>query len=232
MRVALLRTSNEVTGRKPFRIVSVLVAAGALLTLAACSQATAEGSTSTTVAVDNPALPEEYEVYNAVLADSDFASSMEMYATGRPLVVIRTPTEVLYSSVTEEGLSQDPSATFEGMRAAWPGLADDIFADFEAKNENPGDLEPRFSLSTEYLIANLDTIFDVGASGWDDFYAEYPEADGVLTLSRVGFNESMDTALLLVTYYHGGLAGRGQYVLLTKTGGSWTIRSYYGGWIS
>jgi hypothetical protein len=215
-------------------VVPVVVGAIALLTSAGCGEPVAAGptvtqgvtvgSTSTTLAVGNPALAEEYAVYNALLEDGEFVQQMSIHTSGFQLIVIRTPT----APSAPDGWDE----TVRGMRKAWPELSDEIYSDYKTKEASPADLESLFALDAEYVVANLDDIFSKGPLGWQDFDAEYPSADGMLTLSRVGFNERMDAALLCVSYYQGGLSGAGRYVLLKKVGSKWIVREGYGFWVS
>ena len=64
------------------------------------------------------------------------------------------------------------------------------------------------------------------------FYKKYPNFDGVISLSQVGFNERHDQALVYVAYTCGGLCGSGSYVLLARTNGRWLILRDEGLWVS
>ena len=70
----------------------------------------------------------------------------------------------------------------------------------------------------------LASIFSSSATGWDKFYAKYPDAKGILALSRVGFNQAKDTAVLYTEYQSGPTAGEGDVVLMKKTDGRWTVQ--------
>lgn len=79
---------------------------------------------------------------------------------------------IVIQDQTELGPAQTMSDTLNGMSHAWPGLADEILADFEAKNEQPQALMPLLSLSFDYVFFSdqeMETIF-VDSSGWDVFY--------------------------------------------------------------
>jgi hypothetical protein len=111
-------------------------------------------------------------------------------------------------------------------RVSWPDLGDDILGDFKAKNQTSSALERMFTLSVPYTLISeqeLASIFSTTASGWDKFYAKYPDSKGFLTLSRVGFNQAKDTAVLYTEYQSGATAGEGDLVLMKKTDGRWTV---------
>jgi len=70
-------------------------------------------------------------------------------------------------------------------------------------------------------------------SGWNDFYRHYPNSGGILRLSRVGFNNKFDQAIVYLEREMGILAGRGYYVLLKKgRHQKWSIRDEILAWIS
>lgn len=58
---------------------------------------------------------------------------------------------------------------------------------------------------------------------WDAFYKAYPGAQGHMTLSRVGFNQTLDEALVYVTNGAGELAWEGYYLLLSKVDRAWKV---------
>lgn len=215
------------------RAALVLASVITLVALAGCGEsadgsavtatATSEVATTST-AVAHPALNEEYVVYNALLQDGGLTQELSIHTTGSRLIVIRTPTEVFVPDLWAE--------VVPGMRRLYPDLGEELYTDFGAKNAEPADLERLFALDADYVVANVDALFASGAVGWADFYAKYPDADGLLTLSRVGFDQGMQSALVCVSYYQGGLSGMGRYVLLKKEGGRWVVRGGYGAWIS
>ena len=49
-------------------------------------------------------------------------------------------------------------------------------------------------------LQELASSFPPTAPGWDKFYAKYPGSQGRLALSRVGFNQAKDTAVLYTEY--------------------------------
>jgi hypothetical protein len=61
------------------------------------------------------------------------------------------------------------------------------------------------------------------AAFWEAYYQTYPGAQGYLELSRVGFSEGLDEALVWVSNWSGELAWEGYYLLLSKVDGRWTI---------
>ena len=58
---------------------------------------------------------------------------------------------------------------------------------------------------------------------WRAFYARYPDSPGLVQLSRVGFDEAGQQALVFVYHICGGRCGTGKYVLLSRSGEQWEI---------
>ncbi len=167
-------------------------------------------------------LAEEYEVYSALI------QSMYIDAARPALIVIEDTTPVAQSPMFS------PGDAVRAMQEQWSGLDEGVFADFETKNQTPLVLERRFTISVEYVLISereLESIF-AGGSGWDDFYGKYPGSQGVLTLSRVGFSETNDTAVLYTGNQSHWEAGEGRVVLMKKTAGRWTVQSHRMLWIS
>jgi hypothetical protein len=74
-------------------------------------------------------------------------------------------------------------------------------------------------------------IFKDGGS-WNEFYTGYPDSQGIMTISRVGFNREQDQALVYVGNQSDGKAGAGYCVLLTKENGVWTVQGKVMIWVS
>lgn len=67
---------------------------------------------------------------------------------------------------------------------------------------------------------------------FDKFYADYPNGDGITSLSRVGFTRDRKMALV----HHGrsiaGLAGQGHFILLQKSDDVWKVMDKIVSWVS
>ena len=234
-----------------WKTIALLVAALLVLTAAGCgaggqtttASVSTTGATQTTTApatapaTSDDGLAEEYAVYGALIQsmfiDAPRSSPMTqgMFTdAGRPpaLIVIEDTTPQ-----PDSGFSPPDAVRF--MRNYHPELADEIWSDFQTKNEKPSLLERRFTLSVEYVFVSrqeLESVFSKNASGWEDFYAKYPRSQGILTLSRVGFNEARDTAVLYAGNQWHAAAGEGNMVLMKKTAGGWTVQDRAVMWTS
>ena len=130
----------------------------------------------------------------------------------------------------------DLSDALEQIRERLPSLQAETIHDFALKNQRAHAVERRFDLPVAYAIltdAQLDSLFkSADGEGWNRFYRLYPKADGLFTLSRVGFNTQKDQALIHVGNQSHWLSGAGFYILLRKVGGKWEIAHEVPTWVS
>ena len=113
-------------------------------------------------------------------------------------------------------------------------VSQETLEDFLTKNEQSYSLGDFFDLPARVMfISDIEEtkIFWKGFS-WMEFYAKYPFAQGVMTVSRVGFDVERKKALVYVGNMEGGLAGAGFFFLLIKEGGVWTVREEVIQWVS
>lgn len=67
---------------------------------------------------------------------------------------------------------------------------------------------------------------------WDRFYEKYPGSQGIMQLSRVGFDTKGSQVLTHVGNQSRALAGAGYYVLLVRKDDTWVIHSKLRTWQS
>jgi hypothetical protein len=97
-------------------------------------------------------------------------------------------------------------------------------------------LEQCFSLEVPVSFISdveMEHLFeDMAYQGWKPFWNRYPDAQGILTLSRVSFNASGTRALVYVGNQSGADIGRGFYLVLRRTGRAWAIDRQVDMWVS
>jgi hypothetical protein len=106
---------------------------------------------------------------------------------------------------------------------------------FQVRNDAAYPVLPDMDLGSGYVLLSqgeMSQIFSQNRDGWQLFYEQYPDAPGITTLSRVGFNNTHDQALVYVGTISHWLAGAGYYVLLKKVNGSWMVDQQVMTWIS
>ena len=108
-------------------------------------------------------------------------------------------------------------------------------ASFRERNESSQPLRPDMQLGDPYVLlsqAGKNQIFSQNQSGWEIFYNRYPQAPGITTFSRVGFNTPLDQALVYMGTQSNWQVGTGYYILLRKVNGSWMINQQVTIWES
>jgi hypothetical protein len=110
-----------------------------------------------------------------------------------------------------------------------------MVASFRSRNDTAHPIRKDMDLGSPYTLLTQSArnqIFGQNQSGWDIFYNRYPQAPGITTLSRVGFNTTLDQALVYIGTQSNWLAGSGYYVLLKKGEAGWSIDQQVMTWVS
>jgi hypothetical protein len=138
---------------------------------------------------------------------------------------------------TETGVSGYPGAlpTVDSLVSKMHDVAPETTASFLARNATAYPLRADMSLGAPYVLisqAELDGLFPGGEADWGGFRARYPDAGGYQSLSRVGFNADLTQALVYRGAMADYLAGGGNYYLMNKVNGVWTVDQTVMVWIS
>jgi hypothetical protein len=166
--------------------------------------------------------PQEYAVYDAMIANIFLPSGYE---------------SIVIVDQTVAGISSGPASQqdLDNLRQNMaPDLQAETLADFVAKNERSYRIENHFSLDVPVVLISNQAVdeFFAAQDGWERFYEQYPNSQGMMTVSRVGFNPSGQQALVYVGNQADLLAGEGNYVLLSKEGDQWKVTKTFQAWIS
>jgi hypothetical protein len=106
---------------------------------------------------------------------------------------------------------------------------------FRARNATAQILRADMQVGGAYTLLSQtarNQIFSQNQSGWDIFYYRYPQAPGLTTFSKVGFNANLDQALVYMGTQSNWTVGTGYYLLLNKTNGTWSIDQQVMIWVS
>ncbi len=155
----------------------------------------------------------DYAVYKALIE--------AMYTDPKvAMVVVRDHT---FSSLNP-AVSNDKA--FEGIQQALPEVDQAMRDSYLTRNAQSALLEDRFNLKFPVTLLNqadFDSFFGTNGKGWDNFYFQYPNSQGVLGLSRVGFNAQGDKALVCASTQTYTMAGAGYAVVLSLENGLWKV---------
>jgi hypothetical protein len=190
-----------------------------LLYLTLCAAAcTAKPTSTPTPSADQIDL-EEQAVYAFLLP--------KMYRNSQYVIMATTAT----NATGVDNTAQTLDYVLQNMH----GVASETVDSFEIRNDAAYPIRPDMNLGGPYTLLSQDRrnqIFGQNQSGWEVFYNRYPQAPGITTLSRVGFNSAFDQALVYIGTQSNWLAGAGYYVLLKKGDGVWNIDQQVMTWIS
>ena len=166
-----------------------------------------------------PAAPavtaDEYTVLSAVIAHGLPPDTREIViaaqTTGDPSALARPDANI---DELEKKLETPP-----GLLATWVAL-----------NRASSALETRLVLTPRYELLE-DTlrgkIFDGDdpVAAWKRFHKHFPQAPGLLRVSRVALDEARMNALVYVEFACGADCGTGRLIRLNKSNGSWQVLS-------
>ena len=115
----------------------------------------------------------------------------------------------------------------------------DLTTDFKSKNRQRHAIAQRFpkGMRVTFISEGERSVMFSGClaevtCGWKKFYDKYPGAPGITSLSRVGFNDKHNAALVYVGNVRDWEVGSGVYLLLAKSNGTWKVISKTNGWIA
>lgn len=157
----------------------------------------------------------EYEVLSQVInhglpADTP-AIAISAQTTGDPDTLVPADADL-------EALAQQLD-TVPGLLAGWAGL-----------NQQRSPLERKLTLRARYELvpeALRAKVFEgeEPAQGWARFHARFPEAPGLLRVSRVAIDEAGLNALVYIEFACGPECGAGRLVRLARVDGVWQVQS-------
>jgi hypothetical protein len=148
---------------------------------------------------------EEYSVYRTLIADSNF------YRAGTVVI-----------------LDSTQAWDFSNSEAPWKGrmprLSDETLQQYLSVN--------RTRVPLQVISCPGKTCVLISCEKMADWERMFPDAAGVVTVSRVGFNRAGTQALAYWSVYLAPLAASGSVILLEKEDGRWTVRQNLMIWIS
>ena len=126
-----------------------------------------------------------------------------------------------HTSVVNSGLLEQH---FDMIQENTP-LPPDLKASFVERNQHPYPLEPELDLDVKYQLLSQEKVDALQpmdkASNWKLFDQKFPETVGFIYLSRVGFSDDMNKALIYYEQYHYDQPLIGGYTIYTWQDGEW-----------
>jgi hypothetical protein len=135
-------------------------------------------------------------------------------------------------------LETDKPLSWKAIRAylhkEFPKLQAASLNSFREMNTQPAPFQHSFHLSVPYDLVDkteVDSIFNKGG-WWTDYYKKYPNSQGILSLSRVGFSPDGNQAVFYASNGCGGKCGTGTYVVMKRVDSGWKVAKEILTWIS
>ena len=119
-----------------------------------------------------------------------------------------------------------------------------VLEDYKKQNQTPKLLLRSFPIEMPYKLISRTEISDLftpprsledAAKRWKSFYSRYPDSNGFMEFSAVGFNADKTKAFVYIAHHCGMLCGAGGYVFLEKRDGKWveaTVKASNCAWFS
>ena len=190
-----------------FKKISVLLLA---LNVLACSVLTPAAATPSATEIER----EEQAVYS-------------FFVHGQSTALILEDTSTSISN-------DDPQKTVDYIKSGLKGVSSEALDNFLERNRQPGQLSPTMNLGVNYVLLTREDLSKIsGRPNWGELLSgEYPGTYGYVIFSRVGFNHTLDLAVIYVGSVGGPLMGVGYYNLMEKQNGQWILKDQLMAWIS
>ena len=168
-------------------------------------------------------------------ADQVDVEEQSVYAFLLPKIYRNHGYVIMATTATDATGVDNTSQTLNYILQNMHGVASETVSSFQTRNDRAYPIRPDMDLGSPYTLltqAGRSRIFGQNQSGWEVFYNRFPQAPGITTLSRVGYNGTFDQALVYIGTQSNWLVGAGYYILLKKTNGVWDIDQQVMAWIS
>jgi hypothetical protein len=168
-------------------------------------------------------------------ADQVDVEEQSVYAFLLPKMYMNKGYVIMATTATGAAGVDNTAQTLDYVLQNMHDVARETVDSFRARNDTAYPIRPDMDLGSPYTLlsqAERSRIFGKNQSGWEIFYNLYPQAPGITTFSRVGFNDPFDQALVYIGTQSNWLAGAGYYILLKKDAEGWSIDQQVMTWIS
>lgn len=151
-------------------------------------------------------------------SNSEIYSKIIENYTSRKFVVIKDSTSL--------GLPESNEVYLSYIKELIPKVQEETLSAFVKNNQYKLELnQSLFNSNLEIFFlsnAEMDIIFKKG-NGWGEFHKKYDNANGILTLSAIGFNKHNTQALVYLGHTVDYKAGAGYLLLFEFESGTWQI---------
>ena len=148
--------------------------------------------------------------------------------------VSRADLVLILQDTSTDMTDENSQRTMDYVKSGLKSISNETLDNFLKRNKQANQLSPDMDLGVNYTLISRDELHQITSqSDWGNVLAEkYPGAHGYMIFSRVGFNNSLDQAVIYVGNMAGPLMGSGYYYLMEKQNGKWGIKEQIMVWIS
>jgi hypothetical protein len=142
---------------------------------------------------------------------------------------------VLILQDTSTNISEmTPQELRASLKSGFKNISKETVDSYLARNEQPSQLSPDMNLGVDYTLLPIDELAKISSQpNWGELLTKkYPGSHGYIVFSRVGFNNTLDQAVIYVANVGGPMMGSGSYYLLEKKNGAWLLMDQVNYWIS
>jgi hypothetical protein len=174
-------------------------------------------------------LAEQYAVYSAYIRYRLTGESHDLGSTSDLTVIVRSTTAShTFVSLTRVSEYRFLVSRLANAKRNMPSTRRLSLVDFAISNLRSETFETRFDLPGRYvLVANE----EVQVYGTRSYQEKFGHSYGYVVLSKVGFTGDL-TEAFFYTEHICGLCGGGEYVLMRKVNGHWTVAGESYTWVS
>ena len=180
----------------------------------------------------------EYQVLSAYIT-SEFTGDKGEHRVGHQV------SKIVIGEETQTDLDDSHIQDDDGKQISWkkiskylhtqaPGLQVATLDSFRYGGAHQVSFGTLFHVPVVYELvdkAEIDAIFEKGG-WWTDYYKRFPNSQGFLTLSRVGFSPDGKQALFYAKNGCGGTCGTGTYVVMERADSGWKVLKEILIWVS
>ncbi|HLO14778.1 MAG TPA: hypothetical protein VK206_08115 [Anaerolineales bacterium] len=172
-------------------------------------------------------IPQAAPTPSAVDIEKEEQAVYSVFVSGQGTVLILRDTSTNISG-------DNPQQTLDYIKSGLKDISHETLDNYLERNKQPSQLSPDMDLGMEYILLSPEELAKITSQpNWHEILREkYPNSGGYLIFSRVGFNHSLDQALIYVGQVAGPLMGAGYYYLMEKKDGEWKIKEQIMVWIS
>jgi hypothetical protein len=126
----------------------------------------------------------------------------------------------------------------QSMIDAYPEMDATVFSDYILVNDTVFYLEDKFNVASKKVSlvsdAEINHIFNTTDinKGWEEFYRRYPDSNGTISFSRIGYSKDKTQAMVEMGNMYASLGGEGRMIFLKSENNEWKITKAIPTWIS